>query len=107
LLTNNYKKSIKKEACWTISNITAGNKEQIQVNQMHLLVTFVSSIALIQSGRGLGFLQLIHEIFQAVIEANLIGPLVHLLQNAEFDIKKESAWAISNATSGGTHEQIK
>ena len=31
LLTNNYKKSIKKEACWTISNITAGNKEQIHV----------------------------------------------------------------------------
>ncbi|MFS7996245.1 putative importin-alpha, importin-beta-binding domain, armadillo-like helical [Helianthus anomalus] len=30
LLTNNHKKSIKKEACWTISNITAGNKEQIQ-----------------------------------------------------------------------------
>ncbi|XP_030958094.1 importin subunit alpha-1a-like [Quercus lobata] len=30
LLNNNYKKSIKKEACWTISNITAGNKEQIQ-----------------------------------------------------------------------------
>ncbi|XP_076894875.1 importin subunit alpha-1a-like [Bidens hawaiensis] len=30
LLTSNYKKSIKKEACWTISNITAGNKEQIQ-----------------------------------------------------------------------------
>ncbi|KAJ0013935.1 hypothetical protein Pint_19746 [Pistacia integerrima] len=30
LLSNNYKKSIKKEACWTISNITAGNKEQIQ-----------------------------------------------------------------------------
>lgn len=30
LLTQNYKKSIKKEACWTISNITAGNREQIQ-----------------------------------------------------------------------------
>lgn len=30
LLTNNHKKSIKKEACWTISNITAGNKDQIQ-----------------------------------------------------------------------------
>ncbi|KAF5740000.1 importin subunit alpha-2 [Tripterygium wilfordii] len=73
LLTNNYKKSIKKEACWTISNITAGNKEQIQ----------------------------------SVIEALIIGPLVHLLQNAEFDIKKEAAWAISNATSGGTLDQIK
>lgn len=44
---------------------------------------------------------------QAVIEANIIGPLVHLLQNAEFEIKKESAWAISNATSAGSHEQIK
>ncbi|KAI4374058.1 hypothetical protein MLD38_012101 [Melastoma candidum] len=30
LLTQNYKKSIKKEACWTISNITAGNRAQIQ-----------------------------------------------------------------------------
>uniref|UniRef100_A0A7N0VL03 Importin subunit alpha n=1 Tax=Kalanchoe fedtschenkoi TaxID=63787 RepID=A0A7N0VL03_KALFE len=30
LLTGSYKKSIKKEACWTISNITAGNKDQIQ-----------------------------------------------------------------------------
>lgn len=44
---------------------------------------------------------------QSVIEAGLIAPLVNLLQNAEFDIKKEAAWAISNATSGGTHEQIK
>ena len=26
---------------------------------------------------------------------------------AEFDIKKEAAWALSNATSGGTHDQIK
>lgn len=44
---------------------------------------------------------------QAVVDASLISPLVTLLQNAEFDIKKEAAWAISNATSGGTHDQIK
>ncbi|KAL9235723.1 hypothetical protein vseg_010462 [Gypsophila vaccaria] len=30
LLTENHKKSIKKEACWTVSNITAGTKDQIQ-----------------------------------------------------------------------------
>ena len=42
-----------------------------------------------------------------MIAAGIIGPLVHLLQTAEFEIKKEAAWAISNATSGGTHEQIK
>lgn len=41
-----------------------------------------------------------------MIDAQLIGPLVSLLQTAEFDIKKEAAWAISNATSGGTHDQI-
>ncbi|KAH0863646.1 LOW QUALITY PROTEIN: hypothetical protein HID58_080857, partial [Brassica napus] len=58
LLTQNHKKSIKKEACWTISNITAGNQAQIE----------------------------------AVVGAGLVLPLVHLLQNAEFDIKKEAAW---------------
>eukprot|EP01018_Ginkgo_biloba_P022652 Gb_23610 [translate_table: standard] len=30
LLTTNQKKSIKKEACWTISNITIGNRDKIQ-----------------------------------------------------------------------------
>ena len=38
---------------------------------------------------------------QAVIEAELIPPMVAMLSEAEFDIKKEAAWAISNATSGG------
>ena len=42
-----------------------------------------------------------------VIDANIIQPLAHLLAMAEFDIRKEAAWAISNATSGGTQEQIK
>ncbi|MBA0816286.1 hypothetical protein Gohar_000966 [Gossypium harknessii] len=31
ILANNFKKSINKEACWAASNITARNKEQIQV----------------------------------------------------------------------------
>lgn len=45
--------------------------------------------------------------YQAVIEAGIVGPLVNLIQSAEFDIKKEAAWAISNATSGGTDDQVK
>ncbi|XVF18235.1 hypothetical protein REPUB_Repub11eG0003900 [Reevesia pubescens] len=44
---------------------------------------------------------------KTVIEVNIVLSLVHLLQPAEFDIKKEAAWAISNATSGGSHEQIR
>lgn len=42
-----------------------------------------------------------------MIDADLIPPLVHMLGEAEFDIKKEAAWAISNATSGGRQDQIK
>ena len=51
------KKGIRKEACWTISNMTAGTRDQIQ----------------------------------AIIEASIIPPVIHLLSNAEFDIKKEAA----------------
>jgi importin subunit alpha-1 len=46
-------------------------------------------------------------VIQAVVESGLIPPLIALLATAEFDIKKEAAWAVSNATSGGSHEQIK
>ena len=44
LLTQNHKKSIKKEACWTVSNITAGNKDQIQVRVLHMLKWFLLMI---------------------------------------------------------------
>jgi importin subunit alpha-6/7 len=44
---------------------------------------------------------------QYVIEANLIPPLIRMLEVAEFDIRKEAAWALSNATSGGTPVQIR
>lgn len=42
-----------------------------------------------------------------MIDNNIIPPLIQLLANAEFDIRKEAAWAISNATSGGSPQQIK
>ena len=42
-----------------------------------------------------------------MVDAGIVPPLIHLLGTAEFDIKKEAAWAISNATSGGTNEQLK
>ena len=57
LLLNSQKKGIRKDACWMISNITAGNKEQIQ----------------------------------SVIDAGIMPPMIVLLMNAEFDIKKETA----------------
>ncbi|XP_022846394.1 importin subunit alpha-1-like [Olea europaea var. sylvestris] len=44
---------------------------------------------------------------KAVIEASFISPLLELLRSAEFGIKRQAAWVISNATSWGTQEQIK
>ncbi|CAI9098742.1 OLC1v1035440C1 [Oldenlandia corymbosa var. corymbosa] len=66
-------KSIKKDACFIISNIAAGTHDQIQ----------------------------------AVIDANLIGPLVYLLQAAEFDLKKEAASVIFHVITRGTPEHIR
>ena len=66
-LLSSQKDGIRKEACWTISNITAGNSTQIQ----------------------------------AVIDANIIPPLINHLSNGDFKTRKEACWAISNATSGG------
>jgi importin subunit alpha-1 len=43
---------------------------------------------------------------QAVFEAGLIPPVIDALTNADFDIKKEAAWAISNATCSQVPEQI-
>ena len=42
-----------------------------------------------------------------MFDANLIVPLIRMLATAEYDIKKEAAWALSNATSGGTADQIR
>ena len=44
---------------------------------------------------------------QAVIDANIIPMLVEILSKAEFKTRKEAAWAITNATSGGTSQQIR
>ena len=37
----------------------------------------------------------------------MIPHLIRMLATAEYDIKKEAAWALSNATSGGTADQIR
>lgn len=85
------KESIRKEACWTISNITAGNRSQIQVLQYHTQFFPVST----------------KYYLQAVIDANIFPVLIDILGKAEFKTRKEAAWAITNATSGGTAEQIR
>lgn len=44
---------------------------------------------------------------QAVLDANIFPILIELMNKAEFKTRKEAAWAITNATSGGTPDQIR
>lgn len=46
-------------------------------------------------------------IFQTVVDANIIPTLVSVLGKAEFKTRKEAAWAITNAASGGSPEQVR
>lgn len=50
---------------------------------------------------------LCHLFLQTVIDAHIFPALINILQTAEFRTRKEAAWAITNATSGGSAEQIK
>ncbi|KAK9136656.1 hypothetical protein Sjap_007250 [Stephania japonica] len=88
LLTQDNKKSIKKEACWAISNITAGNKGQIQaVIDANLILPLVKLLehaefdikreaawAISNSTSGGS-----HEQIQYLVSQNCIKPLCDLL----------------------------
>ncbi|RLM91264.1 importin subunit alpha-1b [Panicum miliaceum] len=45
---------------------------------------------------------------ESVINGNMVGSLVYLMQTAEFGVRYEAAaWAIASAACGGIHDQIK
>ena len=44
---------------------------------------------------------------QAVFECGLIPPLIETLATGDFDVKKEAAWAISNATCAAVPEHLR
>jgi importin subunit alpha-1 len=43
---------------------------------------------------------------KSVIDAGVVPALVSLLATGDFDVKREACWAISNATTGGSHSQV-
>ncbi|KAK9084398.1 hypothetical protein Scep_030869 [Stephania cephalantha] len=76
LLTQNHKKSIKKEACWTISNITAGNRGQIQFSYFSMLNLTKKEAAWAISNATSGGS---HEQIQYLVTQGCIKPLCDLL----------------------------
>lgn len=41
-----------------------------------------------------------------MFDANLVPSLISLMEKGDFDVRRESCWAIGNAVSGGTNAQI-
>ncbi|KAA3455599.1 importin subunit alpha-4-like [Gossypium australe] len=102
------------DACWALSYISDAMSEKIQAvieagicPRLVELLHHPSEAVVVPALRTVGNIVTGDDSqTQAVIEANIISPLVHLLQHAELEIKKEAAWAIFNAISIGSHEQI-
>ena len=44
--------------------------------------------------------------FPSISDSNIFPVLIEILSRAEFKTRKEAAWAITNATSGGTYLKL-
>ena len=72
-LLDHEKKNVRKEACWTLSNIAAGTFKQAEN-----LVHFVSSDGV-----------------------PVIRKIVKLACEGEWEVRKEAAWILANICTGG------
>ncbi|NXQ30912.1 IMA7 protein, partial [Alaudala cheleensis] len=109
LMHNDYK--VASPALRAVGNIVTGDDIQTQVRAGGQLLQGGNSCRGMQGGNscrgnaGTLFVPALSS--QAVIDANIFPVLIEILQKAEFRTRKEAAWAITNATSGGTPEQIR
>ncbi len=75
-----------KEASWTLSNITAGTKDQIE--------------QIISGG-------LLEELIRVLVRIFIKFLLaIRIQENGDFKGKKEATWAVTNLTSGGSALQV-
>ncbi|VAH26174.1 unnamed protein product [Triticum turgidum subsp. durum] len=114
LLIHSADEKILADACWALYYICDGVEGGIQDALdagvcpqlikllMHasanILLPVITSLARISAGDDTQV--------QAVIDADVMNHVIVLLKTSETDLKKEAAWAISNAASGGSSNQI-
>ncbi|KAI3842510.1 hypothetical protein MKX03_034376 [Papaver bracteatum] len=98
-LINSTDEEVLTDACWALSYLSDGTNDNIQAVievgaclRLVELLLHPSPTVLIPALRTVGNIVTGDDRqTQSVIAADIICPLIHLLQNAEFDIKKEAA----------------
>ncbi|KAK2489037.1 hypothetical protein MC885_017982 [Smutsia gigantea] len=99
LLTKSTRLTMTRNAVWALSNLCRGKNPPPEHNDYKVASPALRAVGNIVTGDDIQT--------QAVIDANIFPVLIEILQKAEFRTRKEAAWAITNATSGGTPEQIR
>ncbi|CAM9341292.1 unnamed protein product [Phaeothamnion confervicola] len=81
-LTRHARKNIRKEACWTISNIAAGTPRQASFTEKKAGIDALCACE------------------------GLMAGVVDQLAAGEYEVQKEAAWVLSNACTGGAARHV-
>lgn len=97
---------IRKEACWTVSNIAAGNCAQIQALIDGGVMSMVINLLRVRSW--VRRHPRVHRtsLLNCLLHLSFVQPLWLGSQIDTLQVRKEALWTVTNLTEDGSHEQI-